>query len=286
MEHGSGSSDRHGFISKFILKRKGGTQQDAEYSSSNLPATILESSISSDRIDLSSLGIRVLPPQVFPTCGHVVTAKFSGNCLSSLPPQFRSFTALRRLHLDDNQFDIFPTEIFALGNLSILSLESNKITAIPAGIAALGGTLSELHLGGNKIDTIPPEIEALSCLESLTLANNNLCSLPSEIGKLTFLRELTLHDNSLSELPSSMVTMLNLHSLTLHRNKFHIIPDLLAWLPGLHEVSLYENPWHPPYDAWCRMSFSKLVQRLEFVESAKQSLPVLEESLGEKLLHR
>jgi internalin A len=153
-------------------------------------------STGSEELDLSSLGLNVLPAAIA-NLQHLKWLFLNDNNLTTLLPIIRKFTNLEFLYLGANNFSSFPEYLFELTNLSVLSLYSNQISILPAKISMLQQLVS-LDLYGNKIQTLPPEIGHLSNLRNLNLFNNKISALPSEFRKLQKLEELDLQENPLS----------------------------------------------------------------------------------------
>ncbi|KAF9188962.1 hypothetical protein BGZ51_000210 [Haplosporangium sp. Z 767] len=76
-----------------------------------------------------------------------------------------------KLFLSSNQFTKIPMSVFALHNLSVLSLRNNNIETIPPEIGQLHN-LVELSLGGNLLKTLPSQIVSLPKLHILTIHPN------------------------------------------------------------------------------------------------------------------
>lgn len=111
-----------------------------------------------------------------------------------------------------NLIGSIPDTISALAELTVLSLDGNKLTTIPSKIGLLTN-LSILSIVGNDLnDTIPKEIGNLSNLTILELCNNELTGkVPSELGNLSNLLELRIGSNSFtSKIPPELGNLQNL----------------------------------------------------------------------------
>ncbi|KAI9489775.1 hypothetical protein BDB00DRAFT_841358 [Zychaea mexicana] len=116
-----------------------------------------------DFVDLSCLGLTELPPEFLDVRYITVIKKDTVKN-----------TALK-LYLSGNQLTEFPSQIFALKNLSVLSLR------------------------GNRLEVLPPEIGLLQNLVEVSVGNNLLKYLPSELIELPLLTILNLTPNSYLE---------------------------------------------------------------------------------------
>lgn len=70
-------------------------------------------------------------------------------------------------------------------NLSVLELQHNKLTALPAPLMDLMGSLRILKVHDNRISAISYHVAKLTCLKELWLQENEVSVLPDEIGQLT-----------------------------------------------------------------------------------------------------
>ncbi|KAI8604372.1 hypothetical protein EDD21DRAFT_350978 [Dissophora ornata] len=76
-----------------------------------------------------------------------------------------------KLFLSSNQFLRIPMDVFALHNLSVLSIRNNHIDVIPPEIGLLHN-LVELSVGGNLLKVLPSQIALLPKLQILTVHPN------------------------------------------------------------------------------------------------------------------
>ncbi len=156
------------------------------------------------RLDLSALGLKSLPPEIFELTG-LQHLDLSYNQLTSLPPEIGRLTALKELYLFENHLTSLPPEIGRLTALTKLELSYNQLTSLPPEIGRLTA-LTSLGLRKNHLTSLPPEIGRLTALTYLDLPKNHLTSLPSEIGRLTVLQYLILDSNPLSSPPPEVVS--------------------------------------------------------------------------------
>ncbi|KAF9360150.1 hypothetical protein BGX26_010396 [Mortierella sp. AD094] len=82
-----------------------------------------------------------------------------------------------KLFLSSNQFSTIPMDVFALHNLSVLSLRNNSIEVIPPEIGLLHN-LVELSIGGNLLKVLPSQIALLPKLHILTVHPNPFLTIP------------------------------------------------------------------------------------------------------------
>ncbi|KAG2221719.1 hypothetical protein INT45_007125, partial [Circinella minor] len=120
-----------------------------------------------DFVDLSSLGLSELPSEFLDVQYITVIKKDSVKN-----------TALK-LYLSGNQLNVFPTPLFALKNLSVLSLRSNRLERIPPEIGLLKN-LVDVSVGNNLLKYLPTELIELPLLTILSLTPNPFLEKPSE----------------------------------------------------------------------------------------------------------
>jgi leucine-rich repeat protein SHOC2 len=99
----------------------------------------------------------------------------SNNQLKELPHGLCDMkNGLSRLAADHNELKTVPEYITCLGNLQILSLQSNQINSLPA-LAGLD-SLQQLDLSNNKLEVLPESLVLLPSLKRLDLRFNVLVS--------------------------------------------------------------------------------------------------------------
>ncbi|KAG0309417.1 hypothetical protein BGZ98_002605 [Dissophora globulifera] len=82
-----------------------------------------------------------------------------------------------KLFLSSNQFAQIPMDVFALDNLSVLSIRNNKIESIPPEIGHLHN-LVELSVGGNLLKVLPAQIALMPKLNIITVHPNPFMTPP------------------------------------------------------------------------------------------------------------
>jgi len=113
---------------------------------------------------------------------------------------------LRKLNLRWNHLPMLPLEMLMLHQVKILDLSSTYITSDGISLICNLDQLEKLSLNSNKLNALPDEIVNLqSCLKVLDVALNNLC--PSAIlliCHLDQLETLDLSHNNLNTLPDEI----------------------------------------------------------------------------------
>ncbi len=131
------------------------------------------------RLDLSSLGLKELPEQLF------------------------ELTHLEELNLDNNQLSKFPLKISRLRSLKKLFASKNPINFIPASITHNIKSLELLQIDDAQIEILPSPLLRHKNLHGLSLANNKIQFLPQEITKMKNLKSLNLKGNPVLNIPSN-----------------------------------------------------------------------------------
>ena len=114
--------------------------------------------------------------------GSISGSSLRGSNLKS--GDFAGLTGLTLLNLQSNELTTLPADIFSgLSALTILDLRLNEITTLPADIFSGLSALTELRLGNNQLSTLPTGLFAgLTALTELNLSNNPLpTSLPASL---------------------------------------------------------------------------------------------------------
>ncbi len=104
---------------------------------------------------------------------HICEMDVSNNDLAELPRGICDMKAnLMRLAADHNNLTTLPEFLTCLGKLEILSVQSNRINALPA-LAGLD-SLKEMDLSNNKLEGLPDSLVLLPSLQRLDLRFNIL----------------------------------------------------------------------------------------------------------------
>lgn len=130
----------------------------------------------------------------------------SGLGLTVLPPEIRDLTWLESLNLEGNNFTVFPPEIGAMTQLHELNLTGNPIGVLPPEIGGLTD-LTYLYLTNTQISELPQELYQLTALRGLHLSNTLITELSPDIAQLTYLGELTIRDTAIEELPREFLLL-------------------------------------------------------------------------------
>jgi len=130
----------------------------------------------------------------------VTHLELSGKSIKTLPAEFGSLVALKKLNLHKNKLTTLPKELQKLTRLSHLILSVNKFNTIPDVLFDLPN-LTVLNLDHNQIVTIPHQISKLTELIELKLFANKLKDLPVELAQLKNLAFLDVELNFISQVP-------------------------------------------------------------------------------------
>lgn len=172
---------------------------------------------SATSLNLSSLGLRQVPDELFTGAPDVKVLDLSANELETLPHDFALLAKLEVVFLSRNRFRELPEILGQCRALRFIGARDNQIS----------------HLAGSAL---PPN------LEWLTLTSNQLTELPADFGKLIKLRKLLLAGNQLLKLPPSILRCQELELLRGAANSFEVLPPEIALLPKLAWLSFSGNP--------------------------------------------
>jgi len=110
--------------------------------------------------------------------------------LTTLPPEIGSLSSLKKLNLSNKRLQFFPHTI------TDIRRPNKKLRYVPYKIKELYYP-QRLSPGFNKLQTLPSEIKNLSALQKLTLSNKNLKFLPHKIGAHRSLLDFSDFSNKL-----------------------------------------------------------------------------------------
>jgi len=170
---------------------------------------------------------------------------FSDKSLVSLEQDMSRMWAMKnitRLTLSHNKITELPPAIANLENMEILNLFNNCLEEVPVSLSGMP-KLRILNLGINKLNNLPRGFGSFPSIEVLDLSYNNLSenSLPSNFFIMSTLRALYLSDNEFEELSPEVKNLKNLRILALRDNELVDVPQELGQLQGLRELHLQGN---------------------------------------------
>jgi len=171
-----------------------------------------------NRIDLSGLNLKSIPPQLF-ELNHLTKIKLSDNDLSEVSNRITELDKISEIDLSNNQFTVFPQVITDLDGLSRVRMKKNRITRIPDCIGKINNILlTEIDFSYNLIEDISESIGNLSYLTYAKFSNNRLSVLPKGFTKLRNLILLDLRDNILIDIPEFLFYIKNLEVILYENN--------------------------------------------------------------------
>ena len=136
--------------------------------------------------------------------------KISGKELGSLPPSLYKLTELQVLDLSPEReaclfyhLSELPPAIGNLCNLTVLAVDTNKLTCLPEEIGELA-CLERLALSNNQLSELPRSFSRLFTLRSLYCSNNCFKHFPTEVCQLKSLAFLDFSDNFLKSIPEGL----------------------------------------------------------------------------------
>jgi hypothetical protein len=180
----------------------------------------------------------------------------SGTGLRDVPLPVLGLTHLTSLSLNDNRLTQLPLGLAELSLLNTLDLSGNKgiewLDAKHLGGSVLLTMLERLRLGMKgdvafadlhlrMLPTCLWEIDGISCLD---VSRNELIALPPDIGALTALRSLTILDvshNMLRSLPPSIGSLPLVHLTCSHNHLKNAPPELAQCASTLCSLKLDHN---------------------------------------------
>ncbi|KAM9849382.1 leucine-rich repeat-containing protein 40 [Aulostomus maculatus] len=171
-----------------------------------------------------------------------------GSTAMTLPSQAKvnmhNIKTLKSLDYSEKQVDNVPDELFdaaADQAVTTVNFSRNQLTSIPARLAEIHSSLSDLNLSFNRL-TCCSDICKLQQLAHLDLRNNLLTDFPSEMSSLVKLRSIALNYNRLKSFPEVLYQMVSLETVLLGNNQVgEVDPARLIKLVHLSTLDLSNN---------------------------------------------
>jgi Leucine-rich repeat (LRR) protein len=172
--------------------------------------------------------------------GSMIPHHFQLRALSS---DILGMTELEELYLSNHKIDTLPSSVdqFELTNLTVLTLESNRIRNIPAAVLGSMVKLRILLLGHNHLEELPPSVSNLVELQTLSLMDNALEDLPSALSGCSLLRSLDVTRNKITLLPKTLGQLPCLKNLVWDHNGLSKVQDI-GGLTALETLSIDGSP--------------------------------------------
>ncbi|XP_047027402.1 lutropin-choriogonadotropic hormone receptor [Helicoverpa zea] len=199
--------------------------------------------------------LREVPARALAPLRHLQTLNLGGNLISELPSAalpplpalhtlvlkrnriafiddnaFSNIPALRVLRLEENLLTELPGAVRLLPLLEDLSVASNRVEGVGAGVLQAGGRLARLDLRANPLGGLHPRaLDHLPHLTTLVVSEARaLRELPALNGSLR-LRSLRADRARLTRLPAALCQHApQLRSLDVKLNQLQRVPDLQA----------------------------------------------------------
>merc|ERR1719184_593365 len=195
---------------------------------------------------------------------------FSDKSLVSLEQDMSRMWAMKnitRLTLSHNKITELPPAIANLENMEILNLFNNSLQEVPVSLSGMP-KLRILNLGINKLNNLPRGFGSFPSIEVLDLSYNNLSenefeTLSPEVKNLKNLRILALRDNDLVDIPLEIGDLIYLRELHLQGNRLTVLPPTLGSLDFLSSRSILKldnNPWVPPIEDQLMLGVSHVIE--------------------------
>lgn len=141
------------------------------------------------RLDISSNRVVELDHIALNEETELMLIESLNNRISSLPPYFAHFKALKYLDFSNNKFEEFPTVLCSIGSLTDLDLSFNSLKWLPETLGRMT-SLERLILTANSITSLPASMDHMIRLFELDVRYNQIedTSALSHLPKLTTLR--------------------------------------------------------------------------------------------------
>ncbi|EGD75543.1 hypothetical protein PTSG_06613 [Salpingoeca rosetta] len=224
--------------------------------SGSLAASLQELDLSRNRFATTATIVDVLR-----TLTLLSSIGLAGNRLDAVTAAFiGAMPALTDLSLNSNRITALPANVFASAGpgLRFVDLANNAIPALPENVFRPVRRLTSLRVAGNRITSVPPTVfRGLTHLQGIDLNFNMLTSLHEETFRgLSQLVGLYVNSNRLSALPPTVFQGLpNLKWLFMSNNTFTTIDASLFFnLPALNIILLNHNALTDITGDWLRIT--------------------------------
>ena len=141
-------------------------------------------------LEIKGKNIIKIHKTIFLNLLNLISIDLSENRLIKISKNFKLFTNLKTLKLNNNQITFIPTFIGELKQLEHFSLSRNFIKSIPVSIQDLSN-LNYFDISSNKIENIPIEFGLLNSLNVLYIDCNYFTQIPTTLCYLKKLNELS-----------------------------------------------------------------------------------------------
>eukprot|EP00048_Salpingoeca_helianthica_P022598 m.19241 g.19241 ORF g.19241 m.19241 type:complete len:1022 (-) comp7541_c0_seq1:33-3098(-) len=217
-----------------------------------------------DSIDLTNAGLREFPPLLRTQSDHTVIV-LEGNEISVIPDLGASRITL--LSLKTNKLTAVPAHIGHLTALQDLDVSHNAISSVSPGIGECR-SLQRFNVSSNQLHNLPSEIWTLPRLTFLDISANALTEIPAGIAALASLTILIAHSNKIAFVDAAVGQCSQLTTLQLHANALDRIPASIARLAHLESLTLEGNPLTPSLATAASQGLSAIMTYLRGTEPA------------------
>merc|ERR1711915_48607 len=192
---------------------------------------------------------------------------FSDKSIIALEPDMSRMWAMKnitRLTLSHNKITEVPPAIASLENMEILNLFNNCLEEVPVSLSGMPN-IEILDLSYNNLSEngLPSNFFIMATLRALYLSDNEFEQLSPEIKNLKNLRILALRDNELVDVPQEIGELSGLRELHLQGNRLTVLPPSLGHLDFLSSRSILKldnNPWVPPIEDQLMLGVSHVIE--------------------------